>query len=51
MIADKIISLATSNAALEGHFSTFGFILSKLMNSLSFKSVDRLVFTKPESVL
>ena len=39
----KIFILATSSAASERSFSTFGFIHSKLRNSLSTKLVEKLV--------
>jgi hypothetical protein len=45
-IAVKIFSLATSSPASERNFSTFGFIHSKLRNSLSSQSVEKLVFIK-----
>ena len=45
-IALKIFRLATSSAASERNFSTFGFIHSKLRNSLSTKSVENLVYIK-----
>jgi hypothetical protein len=45
-IAVKIFSLATSSAASERNFSTFGFIHSKLGNSLSPKPEEKLVFIK-----
>ena len=45
-IAIKVFSLATSSAASERNFSTFGFIHSKLRNSLRTKSVEKLVYIK-----
>jgi hAT family C-terminal dimerisation region len=45
-IAVKIFSLATSSAAPERNISTFGFTHSKLRNSLSSQSVERLVLLK-----
>ena len=45
-ITVKLFSLATSTAASEKNFSTFGFIHSKLRNSLSRESVEKLVFIK-----
>jgi hAT family C-terminal dimerisation region len=45
-IAVELFSMATSSAASERNFSTMGFIHSKLRNSLSPKTVDRLVFIK-----
>jgi len=38
--------MSTSSAASERNFSTFGFVHSKLRNSLSIESVDKLVFIK-----
>jgi hypothetical protein len=45
-IAVKIFSMSTSSASSERNFSTYGFIHSKLRNSLSQDSVDKLVFIK-----
>jgi hypothetical protein len=36
--------MATSSAASERNFSTIGFIHSKLRNSLSAKTIEKLVF-------
>ncbi len=38
--------MATSSAASERNFSMMGFIHSKLRNSLSAKTVEKLVFIK-----
>jgi hAT family C-terminal dimerisation region len=38
--------MATSSAASERNFSALGFIQSKLRNSLSPKTVEKLVFIK-----
>jgi hypothetical protein len=38
--------MVTFNAASEQNFSTMGFIHSKLRNSLSAKTVEKLVFIK-----
>jgi len=45
-IALKVFTMSTSSAASERNFSTFGFVHSKLRNSLSIESVDKLVFIK-----
>jgi hypothetical protein len=49
-IAVRLFSMATSSAASsaasERNFSTMGFIHSKLRNSLSAKTVEKLVFIK-----
>jgi len=45
-IAFKLFSMATSSAASERNFSMTGFIHSKLRNSLSAKTVEKLVFIK-----
>ena len=45
-IAVKVFSMATSSAASERNFSTFGFVHSKARNSLATKSVEKLVFVK-----
>ena len=45
-IATKLFSMATSSATAEQNFSTMGFIHSKLCNSLSPKTVGKLVFIK-----
>ena len=49
-IALKIFRLATSSAASERNFSTFGFIHYKLRNSLSTKSVGKLVYIKTNMI-
>jgi hypothetical protein len=38
--------MATSSAASERNFSTFGFIHSKMRNSLAAEKVQKLVFSK-----
>ena len=45
-IATKLVSMAMSSAAAEWNFSTMDFIHSKLCNSLSPKTVEKLVFIK-----
>jgi hypothetical protein len=45
-VAVRLFSMETSNAASERNFSTMGFIHSKLRNSLSAKTVEKLVFIK-----
>jgi hypothetical protein len=45
-IAVRLFSMVTSSAASERNFSTMGFIHSKLRNSLSVKTVEKLVFIK-----
>ena len=45
-ITTKLFSMATSSATAEQNFSTMGFIHSKLCNSLSPKTVGKLVFIK-----
>jgi hAT family C-terminal dimerisation region len=45
-IATKLFSMATSSATAEQNFSTMGFIHSKLCNSLSPNTVEKLVFIK-----
>ena len=45
-IATKLFSMATSSATAEQNFYTMGFIHSKLCNSLSPKTVEKLVFIK-----
>lgn len=45
-VAIRVFSMATSSAASERKFSTFGFIHSKLRNSLRAKSVEKLVYIK-----
>jgi hypothetical protein len=45
-IAIKPFSMTTSSAASERNFSTMSFIHSKLRNSLSEPSVEKLVFIK-----
>lgn len=45
-IALKVFTMATSSATSERNFSTFGFVHSKLRNSLSIASVEKLVFIK-----
>jgi hAT family C-terminal dimerisation region len=42
----KLFSLATSSAASERNFSTFGFIHSKMRNSLGPEKVKKLVYIK-----
>jgi hypothetical protein len=45
-IALNIFTMSTSSASSERNFSTFGFVHSKLRNSLSQESVEKLVFIK-----
>jgi hypothetical protein len=45
-IAIRVFSMVTSSASSERNFSTFGFVHSKLRNSLSQEKVDQLVFIK-----
>jgi hypothetical protein len=45
-VAVHLFSMVTSSAASERNFSTMGFIHSKLRNSLSAKTVEKLVFIK-----
>jgi hAT family C-terminal dimerisation region len=45
-VAIKLFSMATSSASCERNFSTMGFIHSKLRNSLSPATVEKLVFIK-----
>jgi hypothetical protein len=45
-IAVKLFSMATSSAASERNFSAMGFIHSKLQNTLSPSSVEKLVYIK-----
>jgi hAT family C-terminal dimerisation region len=45
-IAIKLFAMATSSAASERNFSTFGFIHSRLRNSLAPEKVQKLVFIK-----
>jgi hypothetical protein len=45
-VAVCLFSMATSSAASKRNFSTMGFIHSKLRNSLSAKTVEKLVFIK-----
>jgi hypothetical protein len=45
-IAIKLFAMATSSAASERNFSTFGFIHSKLRNSLAAEKVQNLVLSK-----
>ncbi len=45
-VAVRLFSMATSSVAFERNFSTMGFIHSKLRNSLSAKTVEKLVFIK-----
>jgi hAT family C-terminal dimerisation region len=45
-LAIKLFSLATSSAASECNFSTFGFIHSKMRNSLGPEKVKKLVYIK-----
>ena len=42
----KLFSMATSSATAKQNFSTMGFIHSKLCNSLSPKTVEKIVFIK-----
>jgi hAT family C-terminal dimerisation region len=41
-----VFILATSNAASERNFSTFGILHSKLRNCLTAEKVEELVYTK-----
>jgi hAT family C-terminal dimerisation region len=45
-IALKVFSLATSSAASERNFSTFGFVHSKLRECLTAEKVEKLVYVK-----
>ncbi len=45
-VAVRLFSMATSSATSERNFSTMGFIHSKLRNSLSAKTIEKLVFIK-----
>jgi hAT family C-terminal dimerisation region len=45
-ITTKLFSMATSSATAEQNFSTMGFIHSKLCNSLSPMTVEKLVLIK-----
>ena len=45
-ISTKLFSMATSSTTAEQNFSTMGFIHSKLCNSLSPKTVGKVVFIK-----
>ncbi len=45
-VAVRLFSMATSSAVFERNFSMMGFIHSKLRNSLSAKTVEKLVFIK-----
>ena len=45
-MATKLFSMATSSATAKQNFSTMGFIHSKLCNSLSPKTVEKIVFIK-----
>ena len=45
-VAIKLFSMATSSASCERNFSVMGFIHSKLRNSLSPATVEKLVFIK-----
>jgi hypothetical protein len=45
-IAIKLFAMAKSSAASEWNFSTFGFIHSKLRNSLATEKVQKLVIIK-----
>jgi len=49
-VAVRFFNMATSSAASERNFSTMGFIHSKLRNSLSTKTVEKLVFIKSNMV-
>mgnify|MGYP002804591960 CR=1 FL=1 len=49
-LAIRVFSMATSAAASERNFSTFGFIHSKLRNRLSPEKVKKLVYIKTNSV-
>jgi hypothetical protein len=45
-IALRVFSMVTSSASSERNFSTFGFVHSKLRNSLGPEKVEKLVFIK-----
>jgi hypothetical protein len=45
-IGVKLFTLATSSASSERNFSTMGFVRSKLRNSLSTETVEKLVYIK-----
>jgi hypothetical protein len=45
-IALKVFSLATSSAASELNFSTFGFVHSKLRYCLTTEKAEKLVYSK-----
>ena len=45
-VALRLFSMATFSAASERNFSTFGFIHSKLRNSLTYEHVKKLVYIK-----
>ena len=49
-LAIRVFSMATSSAASERNFSTFGFIHSKLRNRLSQEKVKKLVYIKTNVV-
>jgi len=49
-LAKKIFGLVASSAASERNFSTFGFIHSKLRNSLSAAAVEKLVYIKTNNL-
>ncbi|KAI2507919.1 transposase [Fragilaria crotonensis] len=49
-IAVKVFSMATSSAASERNFSTFGFLHAKARNRLATKSVEKLVFVKTNNM-
>lgn len=49
-IALKVFSMACSTASCERNFSTFGFIHSKIRNSLSEESVRKLVYVKTNAL-
>jgi hAT family C-terminal dimerisation region len=49
-LAKRVFGLVASSAASERNFSTFGFIHSKLRNSLSPEAVEKLVYIKTNKV-
>ena len=46
----RVLSMATSSAASERNFPTFGFVHSKLRNRLSQEKVKKLVYIKTNVV-
>jgi hypothetical protein len=50
-IAAKVFNLVASSAASERNWSTFGFIHSKLRNSLHHEKVEKLVYVKTNHAL